>query len=157
MTDDPLADVKPLAPLMHTFFSCHRAILTTLRGDMRARGLAPDEFDVLVVLAKGDRRTCKEIANQLMVPNPTLTRTLARLQGRGLLQFTRGERDGRQKFVSLTPAGRALHEAVFLPHIRLVGRCVGHLTPAEQAQLDRLLHGLATGFTAESGPASPNA
>ncbi|MDB5097629.1 MAG: transcriptional regulator [Cyanobacteria bacterium RYN_339] len=132
---------------MSAFFGCQRQIMATLMRDLDSQNLARDEFDVLVVLGKAGAKPCNELARETMRPNPTLTRTLARMEERGLLRSEKGATDARQKFVSLTPQGQATYERAFFPHLLLVDRCIDHLTPLEQADLGRLLHKLAAGFT----------
>ncbi len=159
MTGDlrlPSSEDQPPAPLMRIFFGCGQRIRAILHADVQSRGLEREEFDVIVLLGRAGGKTCKEVAEQVLVPNPTLTRTLARMAEKGLVKFERGEKDARQKVVSLTPSGQAAYERAFFPHLQLVDRAIAHLTADEQAELGRLLKKLAAGFTAESEGGSPH-
>lgn len=144
-----IRDDQPVAPLMRSFFGCYRQIKLTLVHDVELKGVSREEFDVLAAIGGAGGLTCKAIAGRVMVPNPTLTRTLGRMEEKGWVVMSKGPTDARQKIVSLTPDGQALYERVFFPHLQLVSRCIDHLSPEEQADLDRLLNKLAAGFAAE--------
>jgi DNA-binding MarR family transcriptional regulator len=145
---DPEISDRRVPSLMGAVFGSQRRIRRVLMAQGEAHGLARDEFDVLVLLALG-ARPCKAIAQQVMVPNPTLTRTLARMQERGLVTAQKGPRDGREKIMALTEEGQATYERVFHPHVALVERSTAHLDPSEQDELVRLLTKLADGFATE--------
>lgn len=147
---DRLPAGTPVPPLVRTYFGSYRRIQSTLLADVEKKGLARDEFDVVVTLGATIGMTCKEIAARVVVPNPTLTRTLGRMEEKGLVTWRKGPEDRRQKVVSLTPAGEDSYRRAYLPHTRFVSQSVGHLSPEEQHELDRLLRKLVAGFEAES-------
>lgn len=147
---DRLPVDTPVPPVVRTFFASHRRIRATLIADVARKGLTREEFDVVMALGPGTGLTCKALAARVVVPNPTLTRTLNRMEEKGLVTWQPGPQDRRQKIVSLTRAGEDAYERTYHPHIRLVQQSVGHLSPDEQAELDRLLRKLTAGFEAES-------
>lgn len=67
---------------------------------------APHHFSVLVRLEEGVR-TPRELAEIEKVSAPSMSRTLAHLEGQGLLDRTADPEDGRSVLLSITPAGRA--------------------------------------------------
>lgn len=146
---DRLPQETPIPPVVRTFFGSHQRIRATLIADVAKKGLAREEFDVVVVLGGATGMTCKDLAARVVVPNPTLTRTLNRMEEKGLVTWQKGPEDRRQKIVSLTPAGEDAYRRTYEPHIRLVNQSVGHLSPDEQTELDRLLRKLTAGFEAE--------
>lgn len=147
---DRLPEVTPVPSLVRTYFGSYRRIQATLLADVESKGLARDEFDVVIALGPSAGMTCKAIAERVVRPNPTLTRTLGRMEAKGLVTWRQGTKDRRQKVVSLTPAGQDAYRRAYLPHTQFVSRSVGHLSPEEQAELDRLLRKLTAGFEAES-------
>lgn len=133
-------------PLIFAFVGAHRAMKLAMTAQLDGEGLSPEEFDVLVHLTDGEPRTHKAIAARILVPNPTLTRTIVRLVDRGLAQQARGERDGREKLVSLTPQGQELATRAFADHFAVLDQALGALNETETAELQRLLGKLKDGF-----------
>lgn len=75
-------------------------------------GLLMPHFVVLNHLVRmGDGRSPVAIARALQVSKPTITNTLQRLAGRGLVMLTADDRDGRAKRVHLTESGRGARQA----------------------------------------------
>ena len=81
-------------PLIFALVGAHQAMKRALTAQLDGEGLAPEEFDVLAQLMDGEARTHKAIASRVLVPNPTLTRTIRRLEGRALVRQARGRRTG---------------------------------------------------------------
>lgn len=152
---DRLPGDVPIPLVIRTFFVSHQRIRAALIADVEKKGLARDEFDVVVALGGSGGMTCKAIAARVVAPNPTLTRTLRRMEEKGLVRWRPGPEDRRQKIVSLSPAGEEALQRAYGPHIQLVNRSVGHLSQDEQAELNRLLRKLTAGFEAESGGDHP--
>lgn len=75
-------------------------------------GVARSEWRVLAVLADLDRPTVAQLTAAALSPQPTVTHALRRLEERGLVSRTSGEHDRRQRFVTITPAGRQLAETL---------------------------------------------
>ena len=147
---DRLPADTPVPPLVRTYFASFARIRAALVADMARRGLAREEFDVVAALGGSEGMTCKAIAARIVVPNPTLTRTLGRMEAKGLVAWRKAPEDGRLKIVSLTAAGQAAYERCYGPHLDLVRRSVAHLSPEEQGELERLLTKLVAGFLAET-------
>ncbi|YAL82824.1 MarR family winged helix-turn-helix transcriptional regulator [Dermacoccaceae bacterium W4C1] len=73
--------------------------------------LAPHQFSVLAQLEKGMSRP-GELAKVECVSAPSMSRTVAALVERGLIERTDDPDDGRASVLSLTAAGRAALSAV---------------------------------------------
>lgn len=75
-------------------------------------GMTLAQFGVLDHLLRldGDWSPAR-LANAFQVPRPTMTNTLQRLAGAGLVVFEDDPRDGRGKLVRATPAGTAVRNA----------------------------------------------
>ncbi|HKD98026.1 MAG TPA: MarR family transcriptional regulator [Micromonosporaceae bacterium] len=72
------------------------------------------QISALTSLELAGALTPRELAEAERVQPPTMTRIIARLEDRGLVQRTPHPTDGRQVILSATPAGRA----VFAEHRR---------------------------------------
>jgi DNA-binding MarR family transcriptional regulator len=69
--------------------------------------LSVAHFGVINHLVRlGDGRTPVSIASAFQVTKPTMTNTLAKLEGLGLIEIRPNPDDGRSKLVFLTEAGR---------------------------------------------------
>lgn len=103
--------------------------------------IAPHQFSVLVRLEEGPR-TPGELADIERVAKPTMTKNVATLVDRGLVQRTPDPADGRQVILSLTRAGRAAVTATRRRRDAWMRTRLARLTPAEQrllARAERLL------------------
>jgi len=66
------------------------------------------DWRILATLAGARGVTVGELADRCLAKQPTMTRSIARLEKRGLVERATGVGDRRQVLVSLTPAGDAL-------------------------------------------------
>ncbi|GBQ93560.1 MarR family winged helix-turn-helix transcriptional regulator [Gluconobacter albidus] len=85
----------------HAFNRLYQPLLEPL-------GLTYPQYLVMTVLWGSDGRLVGEIGSQLDLVSSTLTPLLKRLEGAGLVERTRDQKDERQVRVHLTEAGRAL-------------------------------------------------
>jgi DNA-binding MarR family transcriptional regulator len=68
--------------------------------------LTQNQISVLTSLELAGALTPRELADAERVQPPTMTKVLAKLEERGLVQRTPHPTDGRQVLLSATPAGR---------------------------------------------------
>lgn len=99
-----------------------------------AGAVAPHQFSVLVRLEEAPR-TPGELADIERVAKPSMTRTLAGLLDRGLIQRVADVQDRRQVIVSLTPQGRSLVSAIRRTRDAWMVTRVARLSPQEQEVL----------------------
>jgi DNA-binding MarR family transcriptional regulator len=113
-----------------------------MRFSRRLRRERPDYPDLsmshlsaLASLEKAGALSPRDLAAAEHVRPPSMTRIVARLEERGLVDRTRHATDGRQVVLALTPAGRELvTESRRLREEWLAGRLAA-LTAAERATL----------------------
>jgi DNA-binding MarR family transcriptional regulator/N-acetylglutamate synthase-like GNAT family acetyltransferase len=70
--------------------------------------LPPSAVHAVIELGTQGSMTANQLGQILLLDKSTVSRMLARLIERGLVEETRSEADGRSKLLSLTPAGQAL-------------------------------------------------
>jgi DNA-binding MarR family transcriptional regulator len=76
------------------------------------KGMQLSHFSVLNHLARSnDERTPAQLARAFHVTRGAMTNTLARLQWAGHIHIRPDWNDARQKFVAISPAGRAARDA----------------------------------------------
>jgi DNA-binding MarR family transcriptional regulator len=97
--------------------------------------LSTSHLSALASLEKAGSLSPRDLAAAEHVRPPSMTRIVARLAERGLVDRTRHATDGRQVVLALTPAGRELvTESRRLREEWLAGRLAA-LTDAERATL----------------------
>ena len=93
------------------------------------KGMQLSHFSVLNHLARvGDERTPAQLAKAFHVTRGAMTNTLARLEWAGHIHIRPDWEDARQKFVSISPFGRAARDsavAAVVPQIAEVAQAVG--------------------------------
>jgi DNA-binding MarR family transcriptional regulator/N-acetylglutamate synthase-like GNAT family acetyltransferase len=70
------------------------------------------ESRILFELAQGDNCTASDLTRELGLDAGYLSRILTQLEGQGLLEKVRSERDGRQRLLHLTPMGEEAFQLI---------------------------------------------
>ena len=73
-------------------------------------GITYPQYLVLLVLWEKDQQPVNDIAKRLHLETNTVTPLLQRMEKAGFIVRKRGEKDTRQRIVSLTPKGIAMRE-----------------------------------------------
>lgn len=73
-------------------------------------GITYPQYLVLLVLWEQDHQPVNDIAKRLRLETNTVTPLLQRMEKAGLIDRKRGEKDTRQRIVSLTPLATAMRE-----------------------------------------------
>lgn len=111
--------------------------------------LRPVEFALMVLLGSNQAVTQKQLSQTLGVAQPNMTGVLRRLEGRGLLERTRAEKDKRMQFITLTRAGTKLMQQAIAAGKGMDKGWLGRLSNAEQAMLVELLEKVTLAAPAE--------
>jgi MarR family transcriptional regulator, 2-MHQ and catechol-resistance regulon repressor len=105
-------------------------------------GLTASQYNILRILrGEGRPLPCAEIAQRTITVVPALTGLIDRLERKAppLVRRERSREDRRVIYVSLTPAGLDLLGRLDEPLRELHRRVLAHFSPAEVAELTRLL------------------
>ena len=114
----------------------HRGEAARLLGGL---GLHPGQEALLQVLWERDGRTQAELARELGVEAPTVTKMLQRMEQADLVERSGDPQDRRALRVRLTTRGKRLRPRVERALAELRSRTVAGLSAREQAQLRALL------------------
>lgn len=121
----------------------HDQVAGRLDDDLsRECALAISEFDVLLYLRthQGAEVRISDLQETVSLSQPALSRLVARLEGRGYLERSTAEVDGRATALCLTEAGMDLIERAIHVHANAVHeRLTSKLSPEEQELLLGLL------------------
>ncbi len=88
-------------------------------GVLSDAGVARSEWRVLAVLAELGPLSILDLSAASLSPQPTVTHAVRRLEERGLAIRTLSETDGRQRIVSISPAGKELATSLMAEADRL--------------------------------------
>src|SRR5690606_33455707 len=124
--------------------SLFRAQVTLMRRFEASGDFAPlrtREYDVLFTLSRADggRMRLRDLNENILITQPSMSRMVERLEQRGLVHRERAGDDARGLIVSLTDSGLALQRSIARRHVRSIRRHVGGaLTEDELRTLTRL-------------------
>jgi DNA-binding MarR family transcriptional regulator len=99
----------------------HRAIV--------ADGVAVSDWRLLAVLRDGTARSVGQLATDTMLPQPTCTHAIGRLEASGRVQRKQSSNDGRRSVVSLTPSGKRLADRLVKQATDSTDQLLAHLDP----------------------------
>ncbi|WP_330252878.1 MarR family transcriptional regulator [Nocardia sp. NBC_00565] len=131
------------------FIRLRQRLDAVLAAGLAQDGLSAADYELLVPLsaAPGGCLRAKELAAEVCWEKSRLSKHLARMAARGLVDRRPAEEDARGILVELTPEGRKVLEKAAPNHVELVRRIfVDPMTPAEA----RALRALADKVIAEA-------
>ncbi len=118
----------------------HDYLQTGFARLFRERGISPPLYNVLRILrGEGKPLPCLEVAGRMITRLPDITRLVDRLEQMGHVSRARTEEDRRVVLLSITESGLALLASLDEEVKDLHRRQLGHLSPTELAELNRLL------------------
>ena len=119
-------------------------------------GLTIAEWRVLAVLGRFAPLSAGEVALRTAMDKVRVSRAVAKLIGRALVDHARDGADRRRAKLALSAAGRKIHDAIVPMALAKESELLAGLSRAERAQLDRLLDRLTARAAAlDSGAAPP--
>lgn len=107
------------------------------------------EYDVLyhLSLAPAEGLRVSGLAQAALLPQPSLSRVVERLEGRGFVQRLPASEDGRGVMVALTAVGAATQRRVGARHVRSIHAVVASALDSDEArELTRLCEALLAGL-----------
>ena len=114
--------------------------------DRMGLGITVEQWILLKIVQEAGSLTQTELAVRTLRDPGSITRTLALLQGKGLLAREANPADRRQSHVSLTPAGGAFVRRHMSTITALRKRTTKGFTPGEKAMLTALLQKVQGNF-----------
>lgn len=128
----------------------------TIARDFVARdiwdGLAENEYGVLYALSSArSGLRMSDLGSDVLLSQAGLSRLVARLEGKGLIERSVDPEDGRASVLRLTAAGRGLQRRIGAAHGRHVTERLSETLDATQLALLRDLCLRLVGNTSESG------
>ena len=106
-----------------------------LREQIAPQGVVPGQFPALLCLYEEDGLTQAELGARVQIEQPTIAKTLQRMERDGLVRRTPDPDDRRRARIHLTPKARALEPALAAAARGINARAVDGLTRDEAEQL----------------------
>ncbi|HEU4808689.1 MAG TPA: MarR family transcriptional regulator [Homoserinimonas sp.] len=153
-----MSDKTTAVDAWEALFRAQVTVMRQLHADFPESQLTLTEYDVLFNLSRqpGRRLRIRDLNDHMLISQPSVSRMVDRLAGRGLVAKTSDPDDARGIIVELTDAGFSLFRRVATSHMRsIAARVGGALDDAELRELNRLCTKLRLGttVTAEGPPA----
>jgi len=112
----------------------------------KSHGISSPLYNILRILrGNAEGLPCSEIGAQMVTRVPDTTRLIDRLVRQDFVERSRGDQDRRVVKVRITDAGLSLLKQLDKPVLDLHRQSLGHLTPAELEELNRLLEKARSG------------
>ena len=117
-------------------FRAQVAVLRDLSREFPHGDISFNEYDVLFNLSRQpDRRSrIRDLNKQLLLTQPSVSRLVDRLVGRGLVEKSTDPADARGTIVALTAEGLALFRSVAVQHAESIRRRVGGTLDADELE-----------------------
>jgi DNA-binding MarR family transcriptional regulator len=132
-----------------------RAYRARLSQQLSNLKLYPGQDQILKALAEKDGQTMGELANELAVKPPTVTKMVARLGTQGLVERRRSSTDGRSSSVFLTDKGRALIGDLDALLRTLDTDAIAAFDPKDLKRLRKALRSMLANLQPDSQPELP--
>jgi DNA-binding MarR family transcriptional regulator len=128
---------------------------------LREERLSPQQFWTLVVIARNDGLSLRELASRRRMDEPTASRVVNTLVRRRLVRRSADPADRRRSCLKMTPSGREASDRLLPMADSIVTAVEGALTPAQRrtvvAGLQKVIAGLDQFQQALAGRESPAA
>ncbi len=115
-------------------------IVPTYEQVRREFGIMRAEYHLLMCLAHYPTLSAQDVSNLTRRPRNSISRAVHRMLAEGYLDRSPHPEDGRQALLTITPAGRELHNKIAARLAARQEEILAPLSQAERRQLDRLLH-----------------
>jgi DNA-binding MarR family transcriptional regulator len=137
-TPGPTLDLERYVPAFVTFIANKLSRSATALYQKRF-GINVTEWRIMSLLAIEPGITASRICHVIGFDKGPVSRTLAQLQSRGLINIKTDPHDGRSHAIALTAKGRTTHDAVITVALERERRLLACLDPAEREVLIEML------------------
>ncbi|WP_172135478.1 MarR family winged helix-turn-helix transcriptional regulator [Adlercreutzia sp. ZJ473] len=121
-------------------YEAHRALFQNLERALAPFGVTPVEWNAMNQLDHHGPLSQKRLAEALQKEQATITRTVDRMQRKGLVTRTPDPKDRRANIVSLTPASQELLTEIEPHAISAAKSTIAEIDPADLAVFFRVLN-----------------
>jgi|GEM_PF-912094 len=137
--NQPLVDLHSHIPALSVTLG-GKIGLHALRHNARALGLDFREWRIIQILGSEGRSTVFEVADFIAMDRGGTSRSISRLEGRGIVQRKNDPSDRRRSYLELTPVGWDLHEKIVHFALAREERLLKNVSHEDAARLRKLLN-----------------
>lgn len=144
---ETLADLlpdNPIGPLWHVCFVANSFVFPIYARFEKEHGITRMEFVVLFVLAQRPDTSWSDIVRMTGLPKNNISRGIARLVEKGLVERLEDALDRRRAFLVLTGEGRRLFDVLVARYRERAEAFLATLTARERDMLAGGIRALAT-------------
>ncbi|MGA1836369.1 MarR family transcriptional regulator [Herbiconiux sp. 11R-BC] len=144
-------DVSPVAA-WESLFRAQVTVMRQLASEFPTDIVSLNEYDVLFNLFIQPRKTLRirDLGEKVLLTQPSISRLVDRLVGRGILEKHDDPSDGRGTLVALTSHGVTVYRQAAVIHAEsITAHMSGCLSPDELDELARLCDKLRVGVAAK--------
>lgn len=116
------------------------AISSGFHAELKRSGVSIGTWRILAVL-RDEPRTVNELADRVLLNQPTMSKAIGRLEADGLLERGSDGTSRRHVLISITPAGRQLVDRLIPLANAHEEAAFAHLSAAQRRELVRMLRG----------------
>lgn len=130
-----------------------RMLERALRDQIARYGVVPGQFPALLALYEEDGQTQAQLGERVQIEQPTIAKTLQRMERDGLVERVPDPADGRRARIHLTPRARELQAALTTAAREVNAQALKGLPNAEARKLmDGMQHAIDNLMAARSTP-----
>lgn len=148
-----MSDTGDAVAAWEALFRAQVSVMRQLSAEFPAGDVSLNDYDVLFTLSRASGRALRirDLGENLLLTQPSVSRLIDRLAGRGLVAKSPDPDDGRGVIVALTDAGFTAFRRAAVHHVESISRRVGSaLDPEELRQLTALCDKLRAAGTAST-------
>ncbi|SIO08096.1 MarR family winged helix-turn-helix transcriptional regulator [Agromyces cerinus] len=129
-----MADRAITVAAWESLFRAQVSIMRALAADFPSEVISLNEYDVLfnITRAPGRRLRLKDLNQNVLITQPSVSRLVDRLTARGLVAKLPDPRDGRGTIVAITDEGFDLFRRVAITHMDAINRQFGDSLSEEE-------------------------
>ncbi|MFT6045560.1 MAG: DNA-binding MarR family transcriptional regulator [Arenicella sp.] len=106
---------------------------------LKKKGMNITSWRIGMILRENGTISMTDVAKHAVGRLPTITKSVYRMQGQGLVKVKQSEKDGRVTMVSITPLGLDTIDEMIVSTSRIIDRAFEGLKKTETSQLNVLL------------------
>ncbi len=125
-------------------YLANAVVIPTYEDVRRDFGLVRSEYHLLLCLAHFPELTAQDVARMTRRPRNSISRAVHRMQDEGYLKRVPDPEDGRQAKLTITPAGREMHEKISKYLVDREAEVFDVLASEDREHLRRILRVLAS-------------
>jgi DNA-binding MarR family transcriptional regulator len=145
MTDQSIIDGAPRDPARLGHLSSYllnrivHRYNQTLQGELKQKGMTTIIMRTVVSLKVNGALTVSELCVHAIAEQPTMSRTLDKMEAEGLVVREVSEADQRVRVIRLSASGEALYDSIWPVMIAANEEMLAGVSPNDRADLMRIL------------------